>query len=646
MPSEHARSLPWWTWILPGLICNAGLWLSLGTQVAPFTAAIYLPIPLGLVMAYWWGPRVLVGVFLSAMFTTGVGGLVDRRLSPLYATPDLVAVFLGWWLFVKVGRGRCWLPNLPHTIRFILLSILPAAAVNAFHYTGLLLVFHDIGPEKFWPYVGINAIATLLDGVAVAAPLAILLTPWLERRGLTRTAGAGTVELFPAGTFSTPRVVEIVAVFGAMFAIIRLIPFTHSWSIAGVFLIWAALRHGVVVAVLANLWLELVVLVLPAALHESVTPGPMGGIEHENLQLALATLCLVSLITGRTISDLLGEIAHRRRAEQAVAAETAALHASEERLSAVIRNSPNVAIQWYDRDGRVKSWNEASARMFGFSAEEALGRTLEGLIHTREEFEGFLQALRDIDRTGQPIGPTEFAFTRRSGEKGACISTVFPIPGAGSETWYVCMDVDITDRKRAHEHQRFMMMELDHRVKNNLAAVISMAHQMLAKPGSFEEFRRSFTGRIQAMARTHEALASSKWEGIDLTQLLTMTLAPYEVTGNDRVRLSGPTVVMPARTASPVCMALHELTTNAAKYGAFSTPNGRLEVEWSTTHDGPSVELRWRELDGPPVKPPERRGFGSELIEGLLVYELGGRVSVDYPPTGVVCRLVIPLVSD
>jgi two-component sensor histidine kinase len=93
-------------------------------------------------------------------------------------------------------------------------------------------------------------------------------------------------------------------------------------------------------------------------------------------------------------------------------------------------------------------------------------------------------------------------------------------------------------------------------------------------------------------------------------------------------------------------MALHELTTNAAKYGAFSTPNGRLEVEWSTTHDGPSVELRWRELDGPPVKPPERRGFGSELIEGLLVYELGGRVSVDYPPTGVVCRLVIPLVSD
>lgn len=149
-------------------------------------------------------------------------------------------------------------------------------------------------------------------------------------------------------------------------------------------------------------------------------------------------------LSGR-VRRLIGwasDITERRVAEDA-------LRDSESRLASVIQNSPGVAVQWYDRQGRVKLWNPASESMFGFTRAEAMGRTLDKLIHTPEEFAGFLKALDDISTTGEPIGPSEFVFHRRDGRTGTCLSTLFKIPGDADGDWFVCMDVDITDRKSA-----------------------------------------------------------------------------------------------------------------------------------------------------------------------------------------------------
>lgn len=151
--------------------------------------------------------------------------------------------------------------------------------------------------------------------------------------------------------------------------------------------------------------------------------------------------------TLQVVSARCGAELERTRAELA-------LRESEERLSEVIGHTPNVAIQWYDSEGRVKLWNDASERMFGFSEEEALGKTLDQLIHTPEENEVFREALASIARTGQSIGPSEFTFRRRNGDSGICLSSLFKIPGDHRSDWFVCMDIDITERKQAEEDRR------------------------------------------------------------------------------------------------------------------------------------------------------------------------------------------------
>lgn len=225
----------------------------------------------------------------------------------------------------------------------------------------------------------------------------------------------------------------------------------------------------------------------------------------------------------------------------------------------------------------------------------------------------------------------------------------------GTPTGLAGVSLNITDRKKAEERQLLLLEELNHRVKNTLAMVQSIAKQTLRAAPSVDAFPDAFQSRLRALAQAHDLLTRRQWQGASLSEIAALTLEPHVHAG--RVRVGGPPVNLTTGVAVSLHLAFHELATNAAKYGALSAENGRVELDWEIAkptqppvragkdgHTGALV-LRWRESGGPPVVTPTHRGFGSRLIERGLAHELEGDVALAFDPAGVRCRLVIPLSS-
>ena len=196
-----------------------------------------------------------------------------------------------------------------------------------------------------------------------------------------------------------------------------------------------------------------------------------------------------------------------------------------------------------------------------------------------------------------------------------------------------------TERKRAEERQRVLVAELDHRVKNVLATVSSVISHTGVGYRSVADFVAALEGRLRSLAAAHELLGARWWQGISLTQLVRRELAPYAARNNTEV--SGPEVVLRAEAGQAMAMVLHELATNAAKYGALSTKNGRVSVQWGRRLNGhpPRLVLDWREIGGPPVIAPNNPSYGTTTIRDLIPYEFGGTVDLVFAPKGVQCRL-------
>jgi len=200
--------------------------------------------------------------------------------------------------------------------------------------------------------------------------------------------------------------------------------------------------------------------------------------------------------------------------------------------------------------------------------------------------------------------------------------------------------LDITERKAAERRQTLLMRELNHRVKNNLATLLSIVQQTLQATSDPQEFEAALTGRVRALGEAHEMFAASSWQDVSLRRLAERVVAPYQCEGGQRVSVRGDDLALSPDTAQAVYMALHELATNAAKYGAWSTPGGRVDLAW--TRQNGEVSLEWAEHGGPAVEPPTRRGFGVEMISGVIAYELDGETSIDFEPQGVRCRMRFP----
>jgi PAS domain S-box-containing protein len=336
----------------------------------------------------------------------------------------------------------------------------------------------------------------------------------------------------------------------------------------------------------------------------------------------------------RVFIGFLRDISDRKSAERA-------LSESEARLSATY-NHALVGIAEVDEAGRFLRTNEQFSAITGFTAGELQDKTLFEITHPEDldedldlfrrqwagEFENYVREKRYVRKDGVPVWIELEASIVRD--------------GAGASSFGVRIVRDITERKDAEERQRLLVGELNHRVKNTLAIVQALAFQTFSATKSREEEQAAFSARLSALAAAHAMLTQESWQSV---QLLEIAKRAVEACGapHEQLDLQGPDLLIPPQTAVSLAMALHELCTNALKYGAFSVPAGRVTVRWQV-EDG-RLSFSWKETGGPRVEAPQRPGFGLRMIERGLARELHGHVELSFEPSGFVCLIDAPVGS-
>ena len=320
-----------------------------------------------------------------------------------------------------------------------------------------------------------------------------------------------------------------------------------------------------------------------------------------------------------------------------LASSTLQLRQSERLRSLALAAGQMGSWEWNVARGSTV-WDQGQCEIFGVDPHTFVPRleTVQPLINV-EDFELLVRAFRKITKDANTF-QTEFRVVRPNGDVRWCTGTAAAIFEDGRLIWLSGVTADITERKRAEERQILLAEEVDHRARNVVAVVQSIMR--LTRAESIEEYIGALDGRIGALSNAHRLLASSRWEGADLTRLVEEEFAPYRAEGNQRVLTRGPVVLLPPATAQTIALALHELATNAAKYGALSTDAGRVELTWRT--EPGKVELLWIESGGPEISSPTRRGYGSRAIIAGIERQLGGIVNFDWLPKGLRCTLSVP----
>ena len=305
-------------------------------------------------------------------------------------------------------------------------------------------------------------------------------------------------------------------------------------------------------------------------------------------------------------------------------------------LAAIVQSSDD-AIVSKDLNGVITSWNKGAERIFGYTAEEAIGRPITIVIPPdRQDEEPMI--LERIKR-GQRIDHYETVRQRKHGNLIDISLTISPIENnQGKIVGASKIARDITERKRSDAQLLILAREAEHRTKNMLSIVLAMVQ--LSHADTAQELKKVIEGRIQAISNVAELFAESRWKGAGLHTLVTQELSPFCQDGVTSSRVEGPSLMLEPKAAQAIAMTLHELATNAAKYGALSVPNGHLHVEWSLTKNN-QVVLRWTETGGPPVAPPTREGFGTQLMNAMIGGQLQGVISFDWRADGLVCEIAV-----
>jgi PAS domain S-box-containing protein len=319
---------------------------------------------------------------------------------------------------------------------------------------------------------------------------------------------------------------------------------------------------------------------------------------------------------------LVQDISDRKRAEEQLRRQAALLDQSHD------------AIFTWKIGGGITYWSRGAEALYGYSREEAIGRVSHDLLRTRAAVPP-QDVEAQVSRQGSWYG--ELTHTTRDGHEIVVESRHVRV-SYGGELYALETNRDITARKRAEERVHLLMGEANHRAKNLLSLVQAIARQTAARDP--EDFVDRFTERLQALAANQDLLVHHKWQGVDMEDLVRAQLAPFADLIGPRIVVGGPQLHLNAAAAQALGLALHELATNAGKYGALSTDAGHVHIGWRL--DGDALAMSWTERKGPPVRPPERQGFGTTVTRSMAKRALGGEVQLDYAPTGVEWHLTCP----
>ena len=342
--------------------------------------------------------------------------------------------------------------------------------------------------------------------------------------------------------------------------------------------------------------------------------------------------CLAALIakTGRDIKE-------RQESERALAERNAQM--------ALAGMAGLVGSFGYDVNNGRMQISEGYAAIYGLREGTTETTLSEWRASLHPEDVGRVEVLRDQAFACQREEyNVEYRIVRSAGEIRWIESRSSVSYGEdGAPARVVGVNIDVTERKYAEQHQRALNAELQHRVKNVLASVATVAQRTREGSGSMDEFLQLFEGRIQSMANAHALLSRNHWEGVSLSDLVHNELAPCVREGNAKV--DGPKVLLSSEATQPIAIVLHELVTNASKYGALTTPQGRISVRWNWRRDAHvqgRLLLEWVETGGPRVGIPSQTGYGISAIRSLVPYELGGTVGLTFEADGLRCSIELP----
>ncbi len=343
----------------------------------------------------------------------------------------------------------------------------------------------------------------------------------------------------------------------------------------------------------------------------------------------------------RQLEQLNAELEQRVRERTAeLEAQTQRLLESEQRRSLALAAAQMGSWHWDSVSDRYH-WDAGLYRIFGVdtAAFTPTAVNIRPLLQP-EDWPKFDEVMRKLLAGVGETHHVEFRIRRPDGRIRWCIgsaaSTAHEATGAIQISGVI---LDISERKADEDRQALLAREVDHRAKNALALVQALVR--LTRAQSMEEFVGAVEGRILSLSRVHSILSQSRWEGADLASLLRDELAPFDLGNRSRIAAEGPDVLLDSATAQTLALALHELATNTAKYGALSLPSGRLDVAWRI--DGHDLLIHWNEQGGPEVAPPTRQGFGTSAIVAGIKQQQGGDVTFDWRKEGLDCQLRIPL---
>ena len=360
--------------------------------------------------------------------------------------------------------------------------------------------------------------------------------------------------------------------------------------------------------------------------------GAVSGVRSNGDEFPLeASISQVDVSGERLATVILRDITERKAAEDA-------LVASRRRMEGIVESAMDALIS-VDQEQRILVFNPAAERMFGVSAEEAVGAPLSRFIPERYRagHAAHISRFRETGVTNRRMGALgAVSGLRQNGEEFPVEASISQVEIGGATLSTVILR-DIAERKANEDARLLLAREVDHRAKNALAVVQALVS--LTRADTKEAFVAAVRGRVSALGRAHSLLAENRWEGGDLAKIVADETAAYQKPG--QVEITGLPLFLEPNAVQPVSLLIHELATNAVKYGALSRDTGMVRVRWRITADRDLV-LSWVETGGPPVTQPGTRGFGSTLVSEVVNRQLGGDLTIDWPEAGMQLSATLP----